>query len=90
MSVYSATGTAWRAQRLRVLERDGWLCTACGKTLDGEDATVDHVEPVALSEGRDYRDDELVSMCRGCNSRKGARLLIRMPWFNPRWLASLA
>lgn len=87
MSVYQGPG--WQAQRIRVLDRDGWICTACGKALDGADATVDHIDPQALNRGRDYTDDELAAMCRSCNSRKQDRVLVRMAWFNPRWLKSL-
>lgn len=81
----SKYGSKWPAQRLRVLERDGWQCHYCHKPLDGEDATVDHLEPVSLNPGKDYRDDELVSCCRSCNSQKGARVNARVEYRNPEW-----
>lgn len=88
MSRHSAAGHAWRTQRKRVLDRDGWACTACGKDLHGSDATVDHVEAIALNPGRTYLDHELVAMCRRCNSRKGARTMVRLDYRNPRWFRS--
>lgn len=86
MSKYSASGAAWQAQRLRVLNRDGWVCSACGKALEGADATVDHILPVALNPDHDYTDDELVSMCRRDNGLKADKVNARLAWFNPRWL----
>ena len=86
MSRHSASGAAWQAQRLRVLHRDGWQCTYCSKHLEGADATVDHVDPISQAEDKTYRDDELVSACRTCNGMKQDRLLVRLPWVNPRWL----
>lgn len=89
MSTNSARGPAWEAQRQRILNRDGWVCTSCSKHLEGGDATVDHVDPVAHNPGKTYRDDELVSMCRTCNGRKQDRLLIRQDWWNPRWITAV-
>ena len=86
MSKHSARGKGWDDQRRRVLNRDGWICTACGRHLEGDDATVDHVDPIAHNTGKTYRDDELVSLCRVCNGRKQDRLLIRHDWWNPRWI----
>lgn len=97
MARESARGPVWDAQRRRVLERDGWTCAYCGRELiDGaagkEGATVDHIEALALygknSNGgaRVYRDDELISACRGCNSSKGVKALTRTRYLNPKWL----
>lgn len=86
MSRHSARGSTWDAQRLRVLDRDAWTCTACGKHLEGADATVDHVEPISLDPGKTYRDDELTSMCRRCNGIKSDRIKVRMNYYSPRWL----
>lgn len=86
MSRHSARGPAWDAQRLRVLDRDGWLCTACGKALEGADATVDHIEPTAHNPGREYEDHELVAMCRSCNSRKNDSVIRRAAYYNEAWL----
>jgi len=57
----------WKQQRLRVLERDQWICSYCG-----EQATeVDHVIPRKV--GGDHSMDNLVASCRRCNLAKGAR-----------------
>ena len=86
MSKHSARGTAWKAQRKRVLDRDGWTCTFCTAHLEGDDATVDHVEPIALDPTRTYRDDDLVAACRTCNGRKQDRTLVRLDYRSPDWL----
>ena len=85
MSKYSATGPAWRSQRLRVLERDGWQCAYCGKALVGDDATVDHIVPISTDPDRLYLDSELVAACRTCNGRRSDKPLIRTDYRNPRW-----
>lgn len=57
------------AVRLAVHERDGWACLHCGTS---DDLTLDHVVPWSA----DGPDDEsnLQTLCRPCNSRKGARV----------------
>ena len=79
----------WRAQRLRVLERDSYTCAYCGKTeLTGADATVDHIVSVHES-GRaydEYEDWELVSACNKCNTTKGTRPLLRRAYLNPKYV----
>ena len=85
MSRHSARGATWQAQRLRVLERDNWTCVYCHKPLQGADASIDHTRPLALADGHDYTDDELVAACRTCNSRKGARPTFRIDFHNPRY-----
>lgn len=86
MSRHSAHGTAWNAQRQRILDRDGWRCVYCHTDIGGDNATVDHVTPIALNPDTTYTDDELVSACRTCNSRKGDRATYRVDYRNPRWL----
>jgi 5-methylcytosine-specific restriction endonuclease McrA len=54
--------------RRQVYERDRYRCTACGTH---KDLTLDHVMPV--SGGGQTTAENLVTMCRPCNSRKGAR-----------------
>ena len=56
-------------QRRRVYQRDGNRCVDCGSP---HDLTLDHLVPLALEVKRSYRDDELVTLCRSCNSRRGA------------------
>lgn len=86
MSKHSARGTRWQAQRRRVLDRDGWTCCYCGRHLEGLDATVDHIEPIALDPGRTYADTELVSACRRCNGTKADKQLVRLEYANATWL----
>ena len=87
MSNQSSRGAEWEALRLRVLNRDGWICAACGKELVGADATVDHIIP--KDAGGEDVDWNLVAMCRRDNGTKSNRVMVRMPWFNPRWLDRL-
>src|SRR6266508_6864529 len=63
-----------RTQRQRVYARDGYRCVDCGATRD---LTIDHDPPLAegLRRGkRTWRDDELRTLCRSCNSRLGGKL----------------
>ncbi|MDE0289434.1 MAG: HNH endonuclease signature motif containing protein [bacterium] len=64
MRVYS--GDRWRTLRRRVLDRDGWRCTRCGRAGRLE---VDH--RVALADGgHPFRLDNLAALCRGCHRGK--------------------
>lgn len=77
----------WKRLRRAVLERDGWRCTACGKAVEGADATVDHVVPYTGPESNVMHN--LVTLCRSCNSTKQDRLRARIDWFSRRWLTHL-
>ena len=55
--------------RLRIFERDGYLCYRCGKHLTRFSATLDHIQPV--SRGGDHSYANLVTSCLHCNSRRG-------------------
>jgi hypothetical protein len=57
------------ATRFFVFDRDGWRCAFCGST---EDLTIDHIYPRILGGG--HGEDNLQTLCRSCNSRKGARV----------------
>lgn len=83
MSQHSARGPKWEATRLAVLERDSYTCQHCGEHGD----TVDHVIPKVMG-GLDTMDN-LIALCRPCNSKKGAQLQQRIAGVNPRWLDSL-
>lgn len=87
MSDHSAHGRSWDAQRLRVLQRDSYLCYYCRKDLIGDDATVDHVMPIKLDPKKPYRDDELVAACRSCNSSKRDSVLVRLDFRSPDWFS---
>lgn len=51
-----------------IIDRDGGICIECSSE---EDLTVDHVIPVIL--GGKTNPDNLQTLCRSCNSRKGSR-----------------
>jgi hypothetical protein len=51
----------------RVYERDSGRCLKCGAT---DDLTVDHIR--ALARGGGHNMTNLQTLCRSCNSRKGA------------------
>lgn len=87
MSQHSSRGPEWDALRLRVLNRDGWICAYCGKALEGSDATADHVIP--KDAGGEDDEANLVAACRSCNGTKTNKVLVRMPWFNTAWLDGL-
>ena len=80
MSRHSSKGPEWDALQKAVLKRDP-LCTYCKVA---QSTTADHVIPKAKG-GQDTLDN-LVGACRPCNSRKGARDLVRVTYLNPRWL----
>ena len=72
-----ALGTQqWKDLRLRVLARDGYVCTYCGTHLEGGNATVDHITS-RKSGGSLFDLDNLTSACKPCNSKKGSRFLSR-------------
>lgn len=54
--------------RARIYERDGHACVWCGKYLGNPEATLDHVIP--RSAGGSNRYWNLITACRGCNSRR--------------------
>lgn len=55
--------------RWRIFQRDGMRCKVCGATSR---LTVDHIHPVVLGGTND--ESNLQTLCRSCNSRKGARV----------------
>lgn len=57
--------------RLKVFERDNYICKYCQKQLTRFTATLDHVQPV--SKGGDNSFDNLITACLHCNSRRGNR-----------------
>jgi hypothetical protein len=57
------------AVRQMVYRRDGYQCVTCGS---GEYLTLDHIHPWSLGGSDD--PSNLQTMCRSCNSRKGARV----------------
>lgn len=59
--------TPW--QKRRILERDGWACRACHRSLEYADATIDHIIP--WKHGGRTEDDNLQTLCGLHNKLKG-------------------
>lgn len=57
------------ALRRAVYERDGFACLHCGVS---EGLSLDHIHPYSM--GGEDTFDNLQTLCRPCNSRKGARV----------------
>jgi DNA-directed RNA polymerase subunit RPC12/RpoP len=60
-----------KENRIKIFERDKYLCYKCGKQLTRFSATLDHIQPV--SEGGDNSYENLVTACLHCNSKRGAK-----------------
>jgi len=60
--------------RLRIFERDEYLCHYCHKQLTRFSATLDHIQPV--SKGGDNSFDNLITACLHCNSERGNRAVM--------------
>ena len=58
--------------RFAIYERDGYRCRNCGKTGSEASLEIDHVFPV--SKGGKSTPDNLQTLCRECNRRKGDRV----------------
>lgn len=70
----------WPATRLRILERDGYMCQLCPNKA----AHVDHIVP-ASSGSKDNSDTNLQSLCATCHMRKTGREAQRLaPRLAPR------
>jgi hypothetical protein len=56
--------------RSDIFARDGYRCVYCGLVHEPDDLSVDHVQP--RIRGGDGSPGNLVTACRGCNTRKGS------------------
>lgn len=65
--------------RYLVFERDNYTCYLCCKVVKKGDESLDHVVP--LTRGGTHTYDNLRLAHRSCNSRKGARLLSELDWY---------
>ncbi|MFO1511429.1 MAG: HNH endonuclease signature motif containing protein [Verrucomicrobiota bacterium] len=63
-----------KENRLKVFERDKYLCHYCKKQLTRFSATLDHIQPV--SKGGDHSFDNLVTACLQHNSERNAQPLM--------------
>jgi len=61
----------FRLSRREVFARDNHTCQYCGRQT--HDLTLDHVVP--RHRGGPHAWDNLVAACKGCNHRKGGKLL---------------
>jgi len=57
-----------RENRIKVFERDGYVCRYCGKQLTRLTATTRQVE--SIDEGGDHSIENIVTACLECNSRE--------------------
>lgn len=72
-------GDVESVDRMKVFDRDGWVCQLCGERVDpllkGPDplaASLDHIVPVSLGGDHTYANCQLAHL--GCNAAKGASL----------------
>lgn len=64
--------------RRGVFNRDGWTCVYCGKKLDRNTATIDHITPRIECKKLRIKENtwsNTCSSCESCNKRKGSRSL---------------
>jgi 5-methylcytosine-specific restriction endonuclease McrA len=73
----------WRTARARAKEQLEPYCVRCGKHLEGNDYTIDHIIP--LNKGGTHDLHNLQAMCRVCNGTKQDKTLDRITWTNPEW-----
>jgi 5-methylcytosine-specific restriction endonuclease McrA len=78
MSRHSARGTRWEKLRQIVYANHGRVC-ACGAEAD----TIDHVIPTA--KGGTTTLDNLIPMCRTCNSIKKDNVKKRVNYANKKY-----
>lgn len=94
MSKLSSWGARWQELKRRIFDRDGSACSSCGSRLESEHpdashgATVDHIVPKAAGGGDE--ENNLTAMCRRCNGIKQDKAVVRVGWYNPRWLPERA
>lgn len=66
----------WQKKRLKILERDGWMCQWCGS--DKEQLTVHHTHYKRKADGKffdpwDYPNDSLMTLCVSCHDLEQRR-----------------
>lgn len=59
----------WIAIRVKILQRDAYMCGYCGRRAN----TVDHIVPRSL--GGDESESNLVACCKKCNMEKSNRTM---------------
>ncbi|MFN5580982.1 HNH endonuclease [Gemmatimonas sp.] len=68
-------------KRTDVFARDGYRCVYCGLEHEADNLSVDHVQP--RMRGGDGSAGNLVTACRGCNTKKGGRSLAAFLFDDP-------
>jgi len=84
----------YKAARLRVLARDGYVCAYCGHEGTKENGlTIDHIIPVSKAPDLAIDESNMRIACKSCNSKKGKRSEgvfleeMRTPLDFPRYLS---
>ena len=57
----------WQKKRLKVMERDGFLCTHC--KIDGDTLNVHHSYYRSGRDPWDYPDESLITVCEKCHAK---------------------
>lgn len=80
----NANSPTWKAQRSRVLQRDGYECQMRLPGCTGRATQVDHL--AAWLPGQDVQDASLQAACAHCNSSAGSPEKRNPPVERPAWL----
>jgi hypothetical protein len=62
--------------KVKVFNRDSWLCGYCSEQVTSKTATIDHVIPTSLGGTNTY--DNVVTCCSPCNTKKADNTLEHM------------
>lgn len=57
----------WQKLRIEVLERDGFKCRKCGKSIGASSLEVHHKQYHPGKRPWEYPPEELISLCRTCH-----------------------
>ena len=57
--------------RIGIFRRDGYCCKHCGEQFSRRQLELDHIKPI--STGGDDSIENLQTLCRTCNRKKGNR-----------------
>jgi 5-methylcytosine-specific restriction endonuclease McrA len=64
----------YKEVRLKVLARDGYVCSYCGHEGSKENGlTIDHIVPVSKAPELAIDEFNMRIACKSCNSRKGKK-----------------
>lgn len=80
---YNTAG--WKKLSQQCIARDG-RCTQCDTEGNQTNPlTADHIIPRSITGPDGDTLDNLTTLCRACNSAKGANIIWRTEYANPRW-----